>query len=126
MKAADLDGKPVLLILLSRTNGYSQYLLPGTGHWTGSAFEVRPDPPSPPFPVPLVHVERSSFEPHMLFHAVGADVHWPAAEKLAQGVARCIPTFLDGEAPASAMATPGLIASLGTGPDGELFLFQVR
>jgi hypothetical protein len=126
MKAAELDGKPVLLILLTDTPGYTQYLLPGTGHWTGSAFEVRPVIANPPVPVPLVHVERSSFEPEMLFNLVGAEEHWPTAERLLQGVARCIPTVLEGEPPPSAIPTPGLIASLGMGAEGELLLFQVR
>jgi hypothetical protein len=77
-------------------------------------------------PVPLVQVERSSFEPDMLFSLIGADEHSPTAERLPHGVARCIPTVLDGEPPPSATPTPGLIASLGMGAEGELLLFQVR
>jgi len=116
----------VLVILLTTAPGYNQYLLAGTGHWTGSAFEVRPGGADPPVPVPLVHVERSSFEPDMLFNLVGADEHWPTAERLLHGVARCIPTVLEGAPPPSATPTPGFIASLGMGAEGELLLFQVR
>ena len=72
------------------------------------------------------YVERSSFEPDMLFNLVGADERWPTAERLLHDVARCIPAVLDGKPPPSATPTPGLIASLGMGAEGELLLFQVR
>jgi hypothetical protein len=123
---ADLDGKPVLLILLSPTNTQRQYLLAGTGRWTGSAFEVQPQPPNPAVTVARVCVEQSSFEPEMLFNLVGAESQWPVAERLARGAARCIPALLEDDPPPGAQLTPGLIASMAIGPEGQLFLFQAR
>ena len=123
--ASSLDGCRVLLILLGRANPDNQYLLAGTARWTGSKLEVHGDGAGAPVPIPLVHAERSSFEPAMLPRLIGAEEHEAMAMRLAAQVYCCIPTLVD-EPPDGALPTPGLIGGLGMGGDGELFLMQVR
>jgi hypothetical protein len=125
IEASSLDGKAVLLLLLSRKDPSEQYLFRGLAHWTGSGIEVRSEDGNDAVSVPLVHAEKSSFEPNVLPHLVADPQDTSLALGMAEGATYCIPTFLT-QVPQGAIRTPRLIGGLATGREDEIFLMQVR
>jgi hypothetical protein len=125
MPSSALSGKRVLLIMISRSNPESVYLLTGRAQVIDSAVQVVPDSGGTPVAVQRVDLEDNSFEPAVLSHLVGEETYLPLAGQLADEVARCIPMFVD-QKPAPARAVPGFLGGVVTGPNGKIFLMQVR
>jgi len=124
MNALDLDGQRILVIFLNTDNSQETYVLAGQGRATLGGFALQPDAGEASVALPLIDVEKSSFDPTMLARLIGREETWNAVSGLARGVSRCIPTLVP--APAAAVHAPDLIATLMGGPKGELFLMQVR
>ena len=119
MDSKTLTGQRVLLLLLRETSPEQVYLLADAASWSGSelrvgAIRVRP-----------FDIETNGFAPGVLPRLVGDEKYLPTVERLAQGVAWCIPILVE-EPPAEALPTPGLLGGLAMGQAGELFLMQVR
>ena len=125
MSSSALSGKRVLLIMISRSNPETVYVLTGRAQVIDSTLQVVPDSGGTPITVQRVDLDENSFEPAVLPHLVGDETYLPLAGQLASEVARCIPMFAD-QIPASAVAVPGFLGGLATGPNGKIFLMQVR
>ncbi|MGH7713063.1 MAG: hypothetical protein ACREOG_17355 [Gemmatimonadaceae bacterium] len=125
MPASALSGKRVLLIMISRSNPESVWLITGRGQLIDSTFQVVPDSGAAPVAVVAVDLQDNAFEPTVLPHLVGEETYLPLARQLADDVARCIPMFVD-QMPVGAKPVPGFLGGLATGPNGKIFLMQVR
>ena len=124
MNSAALDGQRILVIFLNASDSHETYVLAGKGRAGSWGLEVHPDDGGAPVTLPPVDVEKSSFGPEMLPRLIGRDDSWQAVRDVAHGVSRCVPTLVS--PPPTAIHAPDLIANLVGGPNGELFLMQVR
>ena len=125
LRGATYDGKPVLVILISRKDPHAVQLLTGTAQWTGDHVKIVPNSNGPAIDLDAVDSDTNAFNPDVLPSLVADDRYLPLVNDLRQRISWCVPVFVDKPRP-DATSTPGLLGAVAGGPDGKLFIFQVR
>ena len=125
MSPKELDGQPILLILIEREDPRRIHIAQGIGRSTSEGFEFAPSTAGQGLELSDVDIDQNGFDPAVLTHLVGHESYLPTAMLLSTTVKWCVPKFVD-TVPAFAEPVPGFVAGLGTGPGGKVFLWQVR
>jgi len=122
---AELAGKRILLLMLSRAVPEAVYLLLGTGRVNAEQLEVVTDHGQATVSVPAAGLRYNTFSTAVLPRLVSTDAHIPLARQLAAEADRCITLFVEA-VPPGANCIRGFLGGLAVGPEGQIHLMQVR
>ena len=123
MKAADLDGYIVLLLMIEESFSDETGLATGHATWTGSALHITIPGTTEPISVRPVDVERAGFAPERLGSLIANKSIQHFAEQCAAGASWCVPLFVK-TIPAQAEILTCIFAGLACGGDGEAMIMQ--
>jgi hypothetical protein len=123
MKAADLDGHIVLLLMIDRSVSDETGFAAGRAKWTASGLQVAIAGTGEPISVRQVDVERGGFAPERLGRLIATKSVQHIAEECAAGASWCIPMFVE-TMPAKAEILTCIFAGMARGKDGEVLIMQ--
>ncbi|GKS60511.1 hypothetical protein YTPLAS18_40380 [Nitrospira sp.] len=94
MKAADLDGQKVLLLMIDRSEMDETGLAAGTARWTDGCLEVVLPGSAAVVQVRSVDVEHGGFPPDRLSDLISTKAIMHLVEECAEGASWCVPMFI--------------------------------
>jgi hypothetical protein len=123
--ADSLDGKSILVILLSARDPEQVYLLSGIARTHGSLVVIAPYHGGAIVSVSRRDIEQNGFAPTVLPRLVAEDKYLPLVDSIARQNVWCVPVLSDSLSP-EATPVPGLLGGVAVLVNGQILLRQVR
>jgi hypothetical protein len=121
MKAADLDGHKVLLLMIDRSVIDETGLAAGIARWNGGSLVVDLPGNSEVIQVRPIDVEGGGFPPDRLRDIIATKTIMHFVEECAKGVSWCVPMFVS-QMPKQAEILTCIFAGMASRADGVVLI----